>query len=108
MGLPTIATNWSGPTAFLDESVGYPLAVDGLVPGGFREGERWAQPSVRHLRLLLRHVVEHRREAAARGRAARERMLERYAPAVLARQVAARLRAIDWQLGGGWKQMQQS
>lgn len=31
MGLPSIATNWSGPTAFLDESVGYPLRVDGLV-----------------------------------------------------------------------------
>ena len=25
MGLPVIATNWSGPTAFLDEEVGYPL-----------------------------------------------------------------------------------
>ena len=31
MGLPVIATNWSGPTAFLDESVGYPLRYDGLV-----------------------------------------------------------------------------
>jgi hypothetical protein len=27
MGLPVIATNWSGPTAFLDSEVGYPLAV---------------------------------------------------------------------------------
>ena len=30
MGLPVIATNWSGPTAFLDASVGYPLPIDGL------------------------------------------------------------------------------
>lgn len=30
MGLPVIATNWSGPTAFLDDSVGYPLRFDGL------------------------------------------------------------------------------
>jgi hypothetical protein len=28
MGLPTIATNWSGPTGFLDEHVGYPLEYD--------------------------------------------------------------------------------
>jgi hypothetical protein len=28
MGLPIIATNWSGITAYLDESVGYPLAID--------------------------------------------------------------------------------
>jgi len=31
MGVPVIATNWSGVTAFLDGSVGYPVAVDGLV-----------------------------------------------------------------------------
>ena len=30
MGLPVIATNWSGPTAFLDATVGYPLPFDGL------------------------------------------------------------------------------
>ena len=31
MAKPVIATNWSGPTAFLDESCGYPLRYDGLV-----------------------------------------------------------------------------
>ena len=30
-GLPVIATNWSGITAFLDERVGYPLDVESLV-----------------------------------------------------------------------------
>ena len=30
MGLPVIATNWSGTTEFLDSSVGYPLKHDGL------------------------------------------------------------------------------
>jgi hypothetical protein len=28
MGLPVITTNWSGPTAFVDESVGYLLEYD--------------------------------------------------------------------------------
>lgn len=28
MALPVIATNWSGPTEYLDEAVGYPLAYD--------------------------------------------------------------------------------
>ena len=28
MGRPVIATNWSGTTAFLDEQVGYPIAVE--------------------------------------------------------------------------------
>lgn len=102
MELPIIATNWSGPTAFLDESVGYPLAIEGLVQapansGGF-QGQRWAQPSLRHLRQLMRRVVTERGEARARGRAARVRMVERYAPAVVARQVAVRLAEIDKRL----------
>jgi glycosyltransferase involved in cell wall biosynthesis len=28
---PVIATNWSGPTAFLNDYNGYPLAFEGLV-----------------------------------------------------------------------------
>jgi glycosyltransferase involved in cell wall biosynthesis len=31
MGLPLISTNWSGITAYLDESVGYPISVDRLI-----------------------------------------------------------------------------
>lgn len=30
MELPVITTNWSGPTAFMNEQVAYPLAIDGL------------------------------------------------------------------------------
>lgn len=46
----------------------------------------------------MRHVVAHRQEAAARGRAARRRMLERYSPDAVAEQVAAQLRRIEIQL----------
>ena len=46
-----IATDWSGPTAFLDEGVVYPLAIDGLgwVEDKGVEGYKWAAPSVQHL-----------------------------------------------------------
>ena len=107
MGLPVIATNWSGPTAFLDESVGYPLEIEGLVPApadaGSFAGRRWAQPSVRHLRQLMRRLVERPGQGRARGAAARARMVERYSPEVVARLVAARLEEIDARLrsGGG-------
>ena len=30
MGLPIIATNWSGPTEFMTEENSYPLAYEGL------------------------------------------------------------------------------
>ena len=66
-----IATDWSGPTAFLDQAVGYPLSIDGLEQveekGAF-EGHFWAKPSVQHLRQLMRRVVQDRKEAQAKGR----------------------------------------
>lgn len=92
MGLPVISTNWSGITAYLDESVGYPLAIDGLVPVSgsgdeiiwWFKGMSWAQPSVKHLVQLMRRVYRNREEAAARGAAARARMVEKYSPEAMA------------------------
>ena len=66
-----IATNWSGPTAFLDEGVGYPLAIDGLEAveeKGTFEGLKWAAPSVKHLQHLLGHVATNRSDALSKGR----------------------------------------
>ena len=89
MGLPVIATNWSGPAAYLDESVGYPLEFEVQpVPSDLNlEGHNWAEPNVAHLRMLMRRVYERRDEALERGKAARERMLARYSPQVLAGEV---------------------
>jgi hypothetical protein len=68
-----IATDWSGPTAFLDEEVGYPLRIDGLAeitsPGAF-QGHKWAEPSLQHLQDLLRQLVQDPAEAQRRGRCA--------------------------------------
>ncbi|GLC73421.1 hypothetical protein PLESTF_001373600 [Pleodorina starrii] len=100
LGLPVIATNWSGPTAYMDEQVGYPLsysleAVPPTEPYWF-QGSQWAEPSVPHLRDLMRAVAScaGRADARARGRAARRRAVERYAHPVVARRVAAELRRI--------------
>jgi len=83
MEVPVIATNWSGPTAFLTEDNGYPLAIDGLVTvpsGPFAKFHKWAQPSVIELRRLMRHVVDHPDEAKAKGRRARQDILEKFTP----------------------------
>jgi glycosyltransferase involved in cell wall biosynthesis len=70
-GVPVIATAWSGPTEFLDETCGYPLPIRGLVPTGAASGPyvdaRWAEPDVDALIELLRRVHHHRDEARARG-----------------------------------------
>merc|ERR1719174_204771 len=80
MGLPLIATNWSGPTAFMTPENSYPLRIDGLsvIPDGPFAGHRWAEPSVKHLRELLRRVVDHPHEAAAKGRVARLDMVAKF------------------------------
>ena len=81
-GLPVIATDWGGHTAFLHEGVGYPLRIRGLELARARcpyyRGFRWAQPDEEHLRHLLRHVYENRDEARARGAAAAQEVRERW------------------------------
>lgn len=96
MELPVIATNWSGPTAYLTDANGYPLAIRGLVPietGPFR-GHRWADPSPAHLRQLMRRVHDSPTEARLKGRRARRDMIERFSPGVVAQLVAGQLHRI--------------
>jgi GT2 family glycosyltransferase len=70
-GLPTIATDFGGTTAFLREGVAYPLRVGSLIPAVARcryyPGFRWAEPDVEHLVHLLRHAYQHQDEARAVG-----------------------------------------
>lgn len=48
MGLPVIATHWSGPSEFLNEENGYPLRHESLepIPEGPFKGHKWAKPDV--------------------------------------------------------------
>jgi glycosyltransferase involved in cell wall biosynthesis len=74
---PVIATRWSGQMDFLHDENSYLIDCQTVpVPWNndveLSAGHRWAEPSVEHLRHLMRHVFEHRGEAqrkAARGRA---------------------------------------
>lgn len=78
-GLPVIVTNASAPAEYLDASNAYLIRVAKMVPvldpvwypdpGVYGE---WAQPDVEHLQALMRYVYEHRDEARATGRRARE------------------------------------
>jgi glycosyltransferase involved in cell wall biosynthesis len=74
--VPVIATGWSGQMDFLTQANSY-LVDFKLVPTGadidleFLAGHRWAEPSVEHLRELMRHVFEHRDEAKEKARQGR-------------------------------------
>ncbi|MDQ3870164.1 MAG: glycosyltransferase [Chloroflexota bacterium] len=101
-GLPVIATNWNGPAEFMDAEHSYPLEVEGVVPvparalpeGPAFAGHRWAEPSLDHLRELMRHVYDHPDEARAKGRAAQAEVERRYDVGRACDAVVGRLREL--------------
>ncbi|KAK9156843.1 hypothetical protein Scep_003417 [Stephania cephalantha] len=86
MSLPVIATNWSGPTEYLTMENSYPLPVDEMseVMEGPFKGHRWAEPSADELRVLMRRVMSNPEEGREKGRKAREDMIRRFSPDVVA------------------------
>lgn len=78
-GLPTIATDWSGPSDYLDSADSLPLQfrlVDAAATeaNGVRYFGEWAEPDVEHLRSRLRWLYEHREDATRMGRLASARV----------------------------------
>jgi glycosyltransferase involved in cell wall biosynthesis len=77
--LPVIATRWSGQLDFLTDENSYLIDVEGLVPASVEEecfaGHLWAQPSLEHLRKLMRQVHSNRTEARARAQQGRRDMV---------------------------------
>ncbi|EDQ90242.1 uncharacterized protein MONBRDRAFT_20619 [Monosiga brevicollis MX1] len=95
MGLPTIATNWSGPTQFMTQDTGYLLPVKGLVAAtglpGADSRAQWADIDVGLLAGLMKRIVEHPNEAQAVGARARQRIVQHYDQDAIAEQVLDRL-----------------
>lgn len=98
-GLPVIATAWGAHLDYLDAGNGYLLAIDGLVPADhphpFYHGARWARPSLKEARRLMRHVFLHREEAKTKGRRARETVLSRYSWEIAARRMLEALEGVS-------------
>jgi len=88
MGLPTIATDWSGTTEFINKDVGLPLKyrlkelttedMDDMYVGAELNGHKYAEPSIAHLRELMRWVYNHPDEGMLLGKKAREHMRQRF------------------------------
>jgi glycosyltransferase involved in cell wall biosynthesis len=98
LGKPVIATNYSANVDFMTPENSYPLDYR-LVPltrdyGPYMRGAEWADPDLDHAGRLIRAVVEHPDEAAARGARAREDVARDWSPAVTGARVRERLEAI--------------
>ena len=73
MGLPTIGTNWSGNTAFMNAENSLLVEVEELVEVEGRTGHRWAMPAHHSLRSQLRAAFS--MEAAERESLGRKVLL---------------------------------
>jgi glycosyltransferase involved in cell wall biosynthesis len=81
--MPVIATRWSGQMDFLTEQNSYLIDYQ-MVPTPADidiesfAGHCWAEPSVDHLRALMRHVFSHQEEAREKARRGRQEIVEKY------------------------------
>jgi glycosyltransferase involved in cell wall biosynthesis/tetratricopeptide (TPR) repeat protein len=96
MGLPTIATGWSGHLEFMNHENSYLVDYE-LVPApadDWMRGQRWAEPSISDLRRAMRSVYEDPSTAASIGVRGRADVLANCRPELLAEAVRGRLAAL--------------
>jgi glycosyltransferase involved in cell wall biosynthesis len=101
-GLPVMATNWSGTTAFLNNETGFPIPIEAqlsTIDNGPFADHRWANPAVMELRRLMRRVVDDPAQAKAKALTARQAMVEQFDVAVVAQLVLDRVDLLLLQKG---------
>uniref|UniRef100_A0A6B2LGN6 Glycosyl transferase family 1 domain-containing protein n=1 Tax=Arcella intermedia TaxID=1963864 RepID=A0A6B2LGN6_9EUKA len=85
MALPTISTNWSGPTDFLSNEVGYLVPVSEMIlHEDWKTTGKLAQPSVVHLKEIMREVFTKRKEAQLKGNKARQHIIKNFSKEAVA------------------------
>lgn len=112
LGKPVIGTGWSGNIDFMSHENSYlvdytlvPISAEHhrfqdsyltvYVPGS----SIWAEPDIDHAASLMRHVVAHPDDAAARGRRAASTIRHEFNAAVLGERMRLRLHAIKTSTG---------
>ena len=101
MGLPTIASRWSGNLAFMEEATSWlldgelvPVPLDSDPYYGSANGHRWFQPDVDALVAALRDIAGDPAAARARAAGARQDLIARFgAHATAAKLADAAVRA---------------
>ena len=86
-GIPVIATNYSGPTEYLNTNNSFPLPIDGLVPCENWEGHQWAEPSLTNLQELMRDTYNNPSGAKLKGKQAREDMIHKYSLEIIGKKI---------------------
>jgi len=99
MGLPSIVTNWSGPTQFTTKDTAYLLPFDQLetVPFNFEGGsgtEKWAKPSLLQLKKMMREIFARPKVAQQVGKLARKHIVDNYDREIISEKMVDRLKEI--------------
>ncbi len=71
MGLPAIATNFSGQTEFMMPEHSYLIKVESMenaIGKQYEQGQKWGEPDLDHLKSLMRRVYTNREEAREIGK----------------------------------------
>ena len=117
MGLPTIATNWSGHTLFANDTTSWPVplaglsCIDNVQHAGLYARHRWAEPSVAGLRRSMRQVYtgvrEQDPELLARAHTGQAVIASSYSRDAVGRLVQRELmtdsRSLSGGSGAGWE-----
>ena len=100
LGIPVIATDYSGNTDFCEPDTTYPVSyrtVPVVSQGGHWEGEgaQWAEPDIDSASRQMTAVYSNYPEALRKAAVGRERILEKYSKETFATRLRQRLAAMD-------------
>lgn len=105
LGRPVVTTGYGGCTDFVDETTAWPVDYR-LVRlerdhGPYPSGAVWANPDTDHAAASMLDVLQQPEEVSRRCAAARRKIQETYAPAVVGRRFSQELERIERQLTVG-------
>jgi hypothetical protein len=84
LGVPVIATGYSGNLDFMDEwntwRVPCSMVLVGLGAGGYSPGAQWAEPNLDEAARMMREVFENPRAAREKAARAQKHLLNSFSP----------------------------
>lgn len=105
LGKPVIATNYSGNLEFMNSDNSYLVdcfeaPVCNMIFPNYHGYMNWVEPSVSHLKALMRQVYEDRKAAKKVGERAAKDISEQLSAEIIAGKIVGRLQQIQEKLNG--------
>lgn len=105
LGKPVIATGYSGNLEFMNKENSYLVdhqltPVCNMIFPNYFGYMNWAEPSVSHLRALMREVYEHQQEAKKVGERGKQDVSERLSRTRIVQNIVDRVKQIQENLNG--------